>query len=101
MYDFYKDHNENYYGIWAKWANGQNSLSGTVIGVFNILMSVAVFAAAIAIMVSGALIAINARKGGEALEKAKVNFGKVVLVSVLIFAVGGLVMLVSSVGLDM
>ena len=101
MYDFYKDHNENYYGIWAKWANGQNSLSGTVIGVFNILMSVAVFAAAIAIMVSGALIAINARKGGEALEKAKANFGRVFIVSVLIFAVGGLVMLVSSVGLDM
>lgn len=96
IYDFYKTP-EKGYGIYG---NLDLQTEGVSVGIFHILQNVAVYSGVIALLLAAAYLAISARDSAKGLQEAKSWILRILILSVLIFAVSGLVVLFQRIGLD-
>lgn len=99
IYDYYKSnapHNQDY-GLYQR-------LSGKSLyaeqGIYTIVMNAAVILSGIAFLVSLIALTIEARAGNQKLSDAKKWIIRVLIISVLIFAVTGIIVLIQNSSLD-
>lgn len=69
-------------------------------GVFTVVINAAVYVSGIAIIVSVSALAIEARGNNQKLSEAKNWIMRVLIISLLIFAVTGGIMLIQEIGMD-
>lgn len=87
-------------GDGSLWWNFFNRGLDAEAGFYSLLMTLGVYASAISIVVSAIMLIIEAGGNSQKLTEAKNNIIKVIIVSILIFAVCGFVNMISSVGMD-
>ena len=99
IYDYYKEGGyKNTDGAWNVFKYG---IRDADVGIWRILFNASVFAAGIALLAAIALLAISAGGGRSAkdFQEAKRWLVRIIVVSILIFAVTGLISLVGGMGL--
>lgn len=97
MFDVYKGSDTGDYGLWGYFS--KNSL-GLEQGIFFILIRAAVIASGISFFSALVMLIIGAWFKNQKLADAKAKLIRVLVISVLIFAVSGFVALLQKIGLD-
>lgn len=78
----------------------ETGINTGAVTIYHLLAKIGVYASGLAILIAAILLIINANSGGEKLSDAKKYVVRVLIVSILIFAVSGLVLLVSDAGVS-
>lgn len=99
-YDYYKEDSHNSYG--SGWGYLWDGIRGADVGIWRIMMNVAVFSAGIALLAAILLLALSVIGGtsSKTFQEAKKWIVRIIIISVLIFASSGLITLVGTMGLD-